>query len=225
MLFAVIVNSSISPDVPYELLQQRSEISSMLAVSEARKILGYVSVIDFEYRWLPFDKDRVTVETVDSVSYTLLYANFTGITSVNSDRLQFFVPVDIRSLENAVGYARTESGKNRIQVDVNRKTNAILAAEVEPLRDRTTNVRFSEDQGKALKLVLSDDRVKELHAKHPYFVTQMREVGSSGCEEQVGCILVGLGLLSEPRSGAHIAVIVDILTGRVASVNPPLIER
>ncbi len=225
VLFAAVLNSSISPDVTQELLQQRSETSSMLAVSEVRKMLGSVSVIDLDYRWLPFDRDRVTVETVDSVSYAPLYANFTGIISANSDDLQFFVPVDIRSLENAVGYARTESGNNRIQVDIDRKTNAMLAAEVEPLPDRTKNVRFSEGHGKALKLVLLDDRVRELQAEQPYFVALMREVGSGGCEEQVGCILVGLGLLSEPRSGVHTVVIVDIATGRVAIVNPPLSER
>jgi hypothetical protein len=83
-------------------------------------------------------------------------------------------------LENAAGYARTESANNRGQVDIDRRKNAILAAEVDPLPDRTMNVKFSEDQEKALRLVLSDDRVKELHPKDPGFVTQIRELGSGG---------------------------------------------
>lgn len=187
--------------------------------------LQRLSVIDLDYRWLPFDKDRVTIETVGPMSYVPLYANFTGVASTSSDHLQLFVPVNIQSLEGAAGYARIENENSRIQVDVDRKTNAILASAVEQLPDRTMNGRFSEDHGKALRLVLSDDEVKELHAKHPYFITQMRPVSSGACKEQASCILVGLGLLSEPHSGAHTVVIVDVASGRVRSVNPPLCER
>jgi hypothetical protein len=224
VLLAVVVNTSISPSVPQELLQERSGIASMLAVSEARKLVGNASAVEgISYRWLAFDKDQVTLSTTGSVSYKPVHTIATG-TFIDSHCIPFYVPIDIRLLENAVGYTMTESGNNIIKIDIDRNTNAILATEVEPLPDRTVQIKFAEDHKKAIELALSDGRIKELGSKHPYFIALMREVGSSECKSTEGCILVGLGLLSEPHSGTHTGVIVDVTAGEVISVDPPLTE-
>jgi hypothetical protein len=233
VLLTVVVDSSISPDVSQEELWERQNTATAIAMSlpEVQALTNNATNIEVKYRWLALDRDRVTV-TVTAAGpreYLPLY-NDSGVVFTHIhfplDVWIIDIKMDFQLLKEAIGFVLTESENKMLTVDTDRKTNSVLSVQVDPLPDRTVTVKFTEKQRKAIDLVLSDATVQELAAEHPYFVQQIRPgVGGPGCSDPEGCILVGLGLMSEPRLGVHTAIIVDISAGKVVNVSPPLSEQ
>lgn len=231
VLLTIVVNSSTNPDVSQEELWERQNTATAIAMSlpEVQALANNATSVDVNYRWLPFYKDRITISVTGPSAYKPLY-NSSGIIFTDTrfplDVWLIDIKMDVHLLQGAIGFSRTSTENKMITVDIDRKTDSVLFVKVDSLPDKIASAKFTEKQKKAIELVLSDGRVQELATKYKYFIQQIRPgVGGPGCSDPEGCILVGFGLLSEPRRGVHTAIIVDISADKVVNVAPPLSER